>query len=190
MHDSIDKLAELFPNCFFRENHLRRPLKIGIKDDIIARHPDLRPALIVSALSTYARCVPYWDTLKAGAPRIDLDGNVAGEVTIEDEQNAQRKIAKAARRAKAKEIEASKAAESPSPVGKPAEQPKPKTEAKRQPEVRTAAPQIAESPQPPADKPSARPTPAPATDGPPRLGLAGLKAAAQRRREAQLMNAG
>jgi sRNA-binding protein len=32
----IDKLVELFPNCFFRENHLRRPLKIGIRDDIFA----------------------------------------------------------------------------------------------------------------------------------------------------------
>jgi sRNA-binding protein len=156
MHDGIDKLAELFPNCFFRENHLRRPLKIGIKDDIIARHPDLRPALIVSALSTYARCVPYWDTLKAGAPRIDLDGNVAGEVTIEDEQNAQRKIAKAARAA-AKAIEDRKAAGQPAaePVAKWAEQQNPTLDAKTQQPVPTV---------------------------PPRLGLAGLRAAARARR--------
>jgi sRNA-binding protein len=63
--------------------------------------------------------VSYWVLLMSGTPRIDLDGNVAGEVTIEDEQNAQRKIAKAARRAKAKEIEASKAAESPRRLASP-----------------------------------------------------------------------
>jgi ProP effector len=110
MQDGIDKLAELFPNCFFRDNHLRRPLKIGIRDEIIARHPDLRPGLIVSALKMYTRCVPYWDTLKAGAVRIDLDGNPAGEVTIEEAQHALVLIAKAARRAAAKEIEARKTA--------------------------------------------------------------------------------
>jgi ProP effector len=98
MCDGIDKLVELFPNCFFRENHLRRPLKIGIRDDIFARQTGLRPDLITSALSTYVRSVSYWVLLMSGTPRIDLDGNVAGEVTIEDEQNAQRKIAKAGRR--------------------------------------------------------------------------------------------
>jgi ProP effector len=152
MHDGIDKLAELFPNCFFRENHLRRPLKIGIRDDIFTRQTGLRPGLIESTLSMYARSVSYWMTLKVGTPRIDLDGNVAGEVTIEDEQGAQRKIAKAARRAKAKAEEekgiAARAAE-----------------------------------------PGARSTSVPATDGPPRLSLSGLKAAAQRRREARLVDA-
>jgi sRNA-binding protein len=49
--------------------------------------------------------VPYWSTLKVGAARIDLDGNVAGEVTLEDQQAAELKIAKAERRAKAREIE-------------------------------------------------------------------------------------
>jgi hypothetical protein len=52
-----------------------------------------------------SRCVPYWSTLKVGAARIDLDGNVAGEVTLEDQQAAKLKIAKAERRAKAREIE-------------------------------------------------------------------------------------
>jgi sRNA-binding protein len=46
--------------------------------------------------------VSYWVLLTAGTPRVDLDGNVAGEVTIEDEQDAQQKIAKAYRRTAAK----------------------------------------------------------------------------------------
>ena len=60
---------------------------------------------ISSALQNYTRCVPYWSTLKAGAARIDLDGNVVGQVTLKNEQAAKVKIAKAERRAKAREIE-------------------------------------------------------------------------------------
>jgi sRNA-binding protein len=105
MHEGVDQLATLYPLCFFREHELRRPLKIGIREDIIAQHPELQPSVIVSALQNYTRCVPYWSTLKAGAAWIDLDGNVAGQVTLEDEQAAKVKIAKAERRAKAREIE-------------------------------------------------------------------------------------
>jgi ProP effector len=105
MHEGVNQLATLYPLCFFREHELRRPLKIGIREDIIAQHPQLQSSMIVSALHNYTRCVPYWSTLKAGAARIDLDGNVAGQVTFEDEQAAKVKIAKAERRAKAREIE-------------------------------------------------------------------------------------
>jgi ProP effector len=119
MHEGVDQLATLYPLCFFRAHELRRPLKIGIREDIIAQHPDLQPGVIVSALKIYTRCVPYWSMLKAGAPRIDLDGNVAGEVTPEDEQAAKLKIAKAERRAKAKEIEDRKKATAQPPSRQP-----------------------------------------------------------------------
>ena len=100
MHEGTDQLATFYPLCFFPTHELRRPLKIGIREDIIAQHPELQPDMIVSALQIYTRCVPYWSTLKVGAARLDLDGNVAGEVTLEDERAAIRKIAKAARSAK------------------------------------------------------------------------------------------
>jgi len=83
------------------------------------------------------------ETIKAGAARIDLEGNPAGTVTAADEDDAKRKIAKAAGRAAAK------------PVAERAGQQDPIPDAK-----------------------SRQPAPA----GPPRLGLAGLKAAAQARR--------
>ena len=62
--------------------------------------------------------------LKAGAARIDLEGNPVGTVTAADEEDAQRKIAKAARRAAVKVIEDRKAAGQPSakPVAKRAGQ--------------------------------------------------------------------
>jgi len=105
MHEGVELLATLYPLCFFRAHEPRRPLKIGTREDIIAQHPELQPGVIESALQIYTRCVPYWSTLKAGAARIDLDGNVAGEVTLEDQQAAKLKIAKAERRAEAREIE-------------------------------------------------------------------------------------
>jgi sRNA-binding protein len=53
-------------------------------------------------LKTYTQCSECWSTLTAGVPRIDLEGNVAGEVTTTDKADAKRKIAKEAARAAAK----------------------------------------------------------------------------------------
>jgi ProP effector len=117
MHEGIAQLAELYPSCFRRP---RQPLKIGIHNDIIARHPELRPSLIASALKTYTRSLGYLETLKAGAARIDLEGNPVGTVTAADEEDAKRKIAKAARRAAAKAFEDRK--EAGQPAAKPVEE--------------------------------------------------------------------
>jgi sRNA-binding protein len=38
MREGIDQLAEFYPNCFGQP---RQPLKIGIHDDIVARHREL-----------------------------------------------------------------------------------------------------------------------------------------------------
>jgi sRNA-binding protein len=110
MHEGIAQLAKLYPNCFRQP---RQPLKIGIHSDIIAQHPELRASLIGSALKTYTRSRGYLEMLKAGTARIDLEGNL-GTVTAADEEDAQRKIAKAARRAAVKVIEDRKAAGQPS----------------------------------------------------------------------------
>jgi len=153
MHEGIAQLAELYPSCFRQP---RQPLKIGIHNDIIARHPELRPSLIASALKMYTRSLGYLETLEAGAARIDLEGNQVGTVTALDEEDAKRKIAKAARRAAAKTIEDSKAAS--------------------QPAAKLVAEHAGQQDQIPEGK-SQQPAP-----GAPRLGLAGLKAAAQARR--------
>jgi sRNA-binding protein len=145
MHEGLAQLAALYPNCFRQP---RQPLKIGIHNDVIARHPELRPSLIASALKTYTRSLGYLEMLKAGSARIDLEGNLVGTVTDAD---------KAARRAAAKAIEDRNAADQPAakPVAERPGQQNPIPEAKSQQS-------------------------APAK--PPRLGLAGLKAAAQARR--------
>jgi len=154
MHEGIAQLAELYPNCFRQP---RQPLKIGIHNDVIARHPELRPSLIASALKTYTRSLSYLETLTAGSARIDLEGNPVGTVTDADEEEAKRKIAKEARRAAAEAIEDRKVASQPAakPVAERPGQQNPIPEAKSQQS---------------------------ASAGPPSLGLAGLKAAAQARR--------
>jgi sRNA-binding protein len=154
MHEGIARLAELYPNCFRQP---RQPLKIGIHNDITGQHPELRASLIASALKTYTRSLGYLEMLKAGTARIDLEGNPVGTVTAADEEDAQRKIAKAARHAAAKASEGGKSVGPPlaKPVAKRAGQQDPISEANSQ-----------------------QPTPA----GTSRLGLAGLKAAAHARR--------
>jgi ProP effector len=102
---SFDHLVgahEKRPNCFRQP---RQPLKIGIHNDIAARHPELPPSLIARALKTYTRSLGYLETRKAGSARIDLEGNPVGTVTDADEEDAKQKVAKAARRAAAKTIE-------------------------------------------------------------------------------------
>ena len=153
MHEGIPQLAELYPSCFRQP---RQPLKIGIHNDIVARHPELRPSLIARALKTYTRSLGSLETLTASAARIDLEGNPVGSVTAADEEDAKRKIAKAAKRAAAEAIQDSKKAGQPAAI--------PVEERARQ---QTPIP-VAKSRQPaPAEPP---------------LGLAGLKAAAQARR--------
>jgi ProP effector len=88
MHEGIAPLAELFPNCFRQPC---QPLKIGIHNDIIAWHPELQPSVLASTLKTYARSLGYLETLKAGAVRIDLEGNPVGAVTTADEEDAKTK---------------------------------------------------------------------------------------------------
>ena len=152
MYPGIAQLADLYPRCFFPRSHLRRPLKLGIHKDIIEQHPELDRIMLGRSLGAYTHGTTYWLTVTARTLRIGLDGSPAGEVTIEEEEHAKRKIAKAAKRAAAAV-----------PVEKCTEQQNPIPEAK-----------------------SRQPT-APA--GLPRLGLAGLKAAALARRQAQLQPA-
>jgi sRNA-binding protein len=147
MHEGIHLLAELYPRCFCSTN--RRPLKIGVYEEVISQHPEMRRRQIKRLLKEYIQSPEYWSTLTAGAPRVDLHGNVAGEVTAADEEDAKRKIANAARAA-VKVIEDGKAKSA-------------------------TAPDLPSSPVAAAPQPTS-------PGGPTRLGLAGLKAAAQARR--------
>jgi ProP effector len=82
-------LMETYSATFSLDKPL--PLKVGVRDDLAARHPDLAPATLRRALKRYCDRRPYQLALaREGACRVDLDGQPAGEV-LED----QRKYAKA-----------------------------------------------------------------------------------------------
>jgi ProP effector len=87
-------LRQEFPSAFARlDARTRRPLKVGIHNDIAAAFPDLDPVEIKRALRFYCGDPRYQRSLVEGATRIDLAGNGAGTVTKAEAENATRAIA-------------------------------------------------------------------------------------------------
>jgi ProP effector len=84
-------LAERWPQCFAIKGPRRRPLKIGITEDVFAALgetislPKLR-----HVLAAYCSNKKYRAHLVTGAVRIDLDGAPAGTVTAQQAQHAGR----------------------------------------------------------------------------------------------------
>jgi sRNA-binding protein len=71
----IQLLTEIFPKCFVVYEGRRRPLKVGIHNDIItALAGAVTAAELGRALSVYTHNKVYRSRLRAGAIRIDLSG--------------------------------------------------------------------------------------------------------------------
>ena len=98
-HDTIVVLADLFPACFSVLQQRRKPLKVGIRDDVLAA---LNGAITAKeagfALKIYTSNSGYLKACKAGAPRVGLGGEITGHVTAEEAANAKQRLAQ--RRAK------------------------------------------------------------------------------------------
>lgn len=78
----LESLAARWPNTFFMFEGRRRPLKIGIRDEIQAALGDtVTPRDLGFALQVYCTNPRYRSRLVAGATRIDLGGGPAGIVT-------------------------------------------------------------------------------------------------------------
>jgi sRNA-binding protein len=91
---ALARLAEAFPQTFVLEKYRPHwPLKVGIAADIPARCSAVERRVLSVALSAYARRVMYLRGLVAGAARVDLDGNPAGDVTARDAEYAATKLA-------------------------------------------------------------------------------------------------
>jgi sRNA-binding protein len=83
IHAALADLATRYPQTFVLEKYQpHRPLKVGIAADLRERCPAVERRVLSVALSVYARRVMYLRGLVAGATRVDLDGNPAGEVTL------------------------------------------------------------------------------------------------------------
>ncbi|MBI6547884.1 RNA chaperone ProQ [Xenorhabdus lircayensis] len=100
-------LAERFPLCFVAEGEAR-PLKIGIFQDIVERiqgEECLSKTQLRSALRLYTSSWRYLYGVKEGAQRVDLDGNVCGELEVEHIEHARQQLAEAKARVQAQRAE-------------------------------------------------------------------------------------
>ncbi len=82
-------LAETYPACFDGENP--QPLKLGIHHDLMAA--GFEKAAVKRALARYCNRPRYRKALRAGAVRIDLQGQPAGTVTAAEAETARADLA-------------------------------------------------------------------------------------------------
>ena len=98
----IEFLASRYPNTFYVYERRRKPLKVGIYDDIVADLGDTIPKSdLARALRSYTGNSYYLTAFKEGAARRDLNGIAVGTVTDKQVRHAQRqlqRIAEAQRR--------------------------------------------------------------------------------------------
>ncbi|POP44877.1 RNA chaperone ProQ [Superficieibacter electus] len=100
-------LAERFPQCFSAEGEAR-PLKIGIFQDLVARvegEMNLSKTQLRSALRLYTSSWRYLYGIKAGATRVDLDGNACGELDEQHVLHARQQLEEAKARVQAQRAE-------------------------------------------------------------------------------------
>jgi ProP effector len=92
---ALARLAEAFPQTFVLEKYRPHwPLKVGIAAAIPARCRAIERRALKMALTAYTGRIMYLRGLVAGAARLDLDGNPAGEVTARDAEYAAAKLAR------------------------------------------------------------------------------------------------
>jgi ProP effector len=69
VRDIIATLAERFPACFSLDRH-RKPLKVGIHDEVLAALPDVPAKQVGLALRAYTSNPSYLHFIREGAPRV------------------------------------------------------------------------------------------------------------------------
>ncbi|CAK0740526.1 ProP effector [Gammaproteobacteria bacterium] len=104
-------LFERFPAAFTETLEQIKPLKIGIHEDLAATLPNLDPKIIPKLLHNYCGKSRYLVALAEGRPRIDLEGNVVGEVSEEIRKESSKELERRRGVAQLKEIRRVRAAE-------------------------------------------------------------------------------
>jgi ProP effector len=87
---TIGKLQKRFPLAFPKNPAPKKPLKIGIFEDLMkhAEELQLSERELRAAIKVWCRGNRYWTSLSEGAARVDLTGTAAGEVTSADAARA------------------------------------------------------------------------------------------------------
>ncbi|SNY73839.1 RNA chaperone ProQ [Enterobacter sp. CC120223-11] len=151
-------LAERFPQCFSAEGEAR-PLKIGIFQDLVTRvegEMNLSKTQLRSALRLYTSSWRYLYGIKAGATRVDLDGNPCGELDEQHVTHARQQLEEAKARVQAQRAEQqAKKREAAIAAGEPVDAPrrerKPRPSAPRKDNAKprnTPKPAAAKAPRP------------------------------------------
>ena len=94
----IEELCQRYLKTFTHEPHDVRPLARGIHKAIVADAPDLPASIVSQALAIYVAWLPYMRACIVGAPRIDLSGDPAGVVTEKEAMYAVQRLAARERR--------------------------------------------------------------------------------------------
>lgn len=82
----LEKLFELYPKLFGAQF---MPLKLGVFQDFLARHPDVfKKDELKLAMGQHARSTRYLESVAAGNARHDLDGNPVEAVAPEHVHHA------------------------------------------------------------------------------------------------------
>ena len=108
----IAYIAECFPKCFTLEGEAQ-PLKIGIFQDLADRlsdDPKVSKTQLRAALRQYTSSWRYLHGVKAGAVRVDLDGNACGELEEQHVEHAKAALAESKARVEARRKEQAKQA--------------------------------------------------------------------------------
>ena len=88
---ALNVLIERYPLCFFGLEDMRKPIKRGILHDLLAT--GVLPASdLAQVLRYYCGNAGYLRVSIAGASRIDLEGNVDGEVTAAQAAHARKNL--------------------------------------------------------------------------------------------------
>ena len=91
----LELLCARFPLCFAMYEAKRRPLKLRIDLELLAVLGDeIEPRQLSRALGVYTGWPGYLRRMRAGEPRIGLDGAPAGGVTADEARYAADKLAK------------------------------------------------------------------------------------------------
>jgi len=96
----IAYLCEKFPACFTQKADVK-PLKIGIFKDLSQRLDEDRQVSktrLRQAIRYYTSSLRYLDAIKAGAKRVDLDGNDCDEIDAQHESHAQERASEVRKR--------------------------------------------------------------------------------------------
>jgi len=89
----VSLLAEKWPCCFSIIESGRRPLKLGIRDEVlVGLGGAISAGKVSAALRWYVSSPEYQRRLVHGAWRIDLNGKPAGSVSQEDEAHARAQL--------------------------------------------------------------------------------------------------